>query len=117
MGDCLGSTLPLDPVCAMFPLRSPVWLIEINHPELGHSSFLQTEGERGTYLLVFTSARKAKQAIDGLGVEHSYSACLFRDVQLELATALCQAGALGVVVDLDPDSRRAAFSWDLLARA
>lgn len=104
---------PLDTMAVM----SPLWLIEVDHPTQGRSSFLQAEGPNGTYLLVFTSARKANLAIQALGVEHGTSTCFFSDVRLELATALCQVGARGILVDFDPESQKAAFSRDLVARA
>jgi hypothetical protein len=101
---------PLD----RWSLRTPLWLIEITH--LGGASFLQAESSEGTWLLVFTTAGKARAMADAIG-ERAASYTIGRDVSVELATALCRAGARGILVDFDPSSEQAAWSRDLLAHA
>jgi hypothetical protein len=104
---------PLDP----FSFRAPVWLIQVEHPDLGQTSFLQAEGPRGTYLLVFTTASKAREAMAALGMPRAASTCVSLNLEVRLAVALCQVGARGVLVDFDPASQRAAWSRELVANA
>src|SRR5262249_1833883 len=109
----MDAIAPLD----SFRLRAPLWLINMEHAEQGENHFLQAEGPQGNYLLVFTSATKAHDAMQALGERRGTPTCLSVELEMQLDTALCQVGARGIVVDFDPASRRAAWSRELVARA
>jgi hypothetical protein len=94
-----------------------LWLIEVSHPELGESSYLQAEGAEGTYLLVYTSAHKAFETIRLLHIKRGHPLCVANDVDLELAIAICQVGAKGIMVDFDASLQKSAWLRDLVAVA
>ena|SRR5689334_122707 len=94
-----------------------LWLIEVGHPEVGDSSYLQAEGWEGTYLLAFTAAFKAFEAIRKLGIERGHPLCVATDIQVEMQTAMCQVGAKGILVDFDPSVPQTAWRCDLLGAA
>jgi hypothetical protein len=100
-----------------FAFAGTLWLIEVNHPEIGDTSYLQAEGCEGTYLLAFTEADKAFETIRLLGVRRGHPLCVATNVEVELATAMCQVGAKGIMVDFDPASPSDAFRCDLLVAA
>jgi hypothetical protein len=94
-----------------------LWLIEVSHPEFGQNSYLQAEGAEGTYLLVFTSAHKAFEAIRLLPVRRGHPLCLAHNLEIELATAVCQVGARGIMVDFDAAEQTSAWLRDIMAAA
>jgi hypothetical protein len=94
-----------------------LWLIEVSHPEYGQHSYLQAEGADGTYLLVFTSAHLAFEAIRVLNVRRGHPLCVASDLEMELATAVCQVGARGIMVDFDANLQKSAWLRDLVAAA
>jgi hypothetical protein len=94
-----------------------VWLIEVSHPELDQNSYLQAEGSDGTYLLVFTTAHKAFEVIRLLPVRRGHPLCLAHNMEMELATAVCQVGARGIMVDFDAAEQTSAWLRDIVAVA
>lgn len=99
---------PLD----SWSLSRPLWLVEV-HPKTvpDMTTLLQAEVWGGTYVLAFTTGEKARQVISTLGVQaNAQLTCLPANAQMELVTAVCQVGATGIIVDLDPATRRCAWS-------
>jgi len=102
-----------------FSLAAPLWLIETNQ-DLGRADFtyLQAEAWGSQYLLAFTSEEKATRAIETLGVAaRSRPTQVTGDARIEMMTVVCQVGARGIIVDLDPSTRQCAWSRRLLAAA
>ncbi len=100
-------------------LAAPLWLIETRHGgAFAEVTYLQAEAWGAQYLLAFTSEEKAARAIDTLGVaERARPTRVSGDSCMEVVTVVCQIGAHGIIVDLDPSTRQCAWSRNLLARA
>jgi hypothetical protein len=102
-----------------FSLAAPLWLIETRQGgAFAEVTYLQAEAWGSQFLLAFTSEEKALRAIDTLGVsERARPTHVTGDAQMEMVTVVCQIGAHGIIVDLDPNTRQCAWSRRLLAAA
>jgi hypothetical protein len=102
-----------------FSLAAPLWLIETRQGgALAEVTYLQAEAWGTQFLLAFTSEEKAASAIATLGVtERARPTRVTGDARMEVVTVVCQIGAQGVIVDLDPNTRQCAWSRRLLAAA
>ncbi len=100
-------------------LAAPLWLIETRHgAAFADVTYLQAEAWGAQYLLAFTTEEKAAKAIDTLGVtERARPTRTSGDACIEVVTVVCQVGAHGIIVDLDPSTRQCAWSRRLLAAA
>jgi len=93
-----------------------LWVIQVS-PSPGEATLLQAEVEGGSFVLCFTTDEKARDVISGLNVEHAWTARVPTGHAVELVSAVCQVGACGIIVDLDPRTRRCAWSRRLTATA
>lgn len=103
-----------------FSLAAPLWLIETRQGgALAELTYLQAEAWGSQFLLAFTSEEKAARAIETLGVSERARATRVTagDARMEVVTVVCQVGAHGIIVDLDPSTRQCAWSRRLLAAA
>jgi hypothetical protein len=102
-----------------FSLAAPLWLIETRQGgALAEVTYLQAEAWGSHYLLAFTTEEKAARAIASLGVsERARATRVTGDAHMEVVTVVCQVGAHGIIVDLDPSTRQCAWSRHLLAAA
>jgi hypothetical protein len=102
-----------------FSLAAPLWLIETRQGDsYSEVTYLQAEAWGTQFLLAFTSQEKAARAIDTLGVaERARPSLVTGDARMEVVTVVCQVGAHGIIVDLDPSTRQCAWSRRLLAAA
>jgi hypothetical protein len=101
-------------------LAAPLWLIETRQGgALAEVTYLQAEAWGSQFLLAFTSEEKAARAIETLGVGERARATHVTgsDSRMEVVTVVCQVGAHGIIVDLDPSTRQCAWSRRLLAAA
>jgi hypothetical protein len=90
-----------------------LWVIQIS-PTPGEATLLQAEHDGGSYVLCFTSDDKARALIAGLTVAHAWTARVPSGHAVELVSAVCQVGAIGIIVDFDPRTRRCAWSRRLV---
>ena len=97
-------------------LSGNMWVIQVS-PSPGEATLLQAEVEGGNYVLCFTSDDKARALIDGLSVDHAWTARVPTGHTVDLVSAVCQVGACGIIVDLDPETHRCAWSRRLTASA
>lgn len=93
-----------------------MWVIQVA-PAPGEATLLQAEVEGGSYVLCFTTDEKAHALISGLSVDHAWTARVPTGHAVELVSAICQVGAVGIIVDLDPETHRCAWSRRLTASA
>ena len=93
-----------------------LWVIQVS-PAPGQATLLQAEIEEGSYVLCFTTDEKARAAIDALQVGNAWTARVPTGHAVELVSAVCQVGAVGIIVDLDPGTQRCAWSRRLTATA
>ena len=102
-----------------FSLAARLWLIQTRQQgTYDELTYLQAEAWGSNYLLAFTSEDKAARAIATLGVGARATATrVVGDAQMEVVTVVCQVGASGIIVDLDPLTRQCAWSRRLLAAA
>jgi hypothetical protein len=103
-----------------FSLAAPLWVIETRQGgAFAEVTYLQAEAWGSQYLLAFTSEEKAARAIMTLGVSERARATQVAgdDTRVEMVTVVCQIGAHGILVDLDPSTRQCAWSRLLLAAA
>lgn len=102
-----------------FSLAAPLWLIETRQSgAYAEVTYLQAEAWGTQYLLAFTTEEKAAKAISTLGVaERARPMRVTGDARMEVVTVVCQIGASGIIVDLDPSTRQCAWSRHLLAAA
>jgi hypothetical protein len=103
-----------------FSLAAPFWVIETRQGgAFAEVTYLQAEAWGSQYLLAFTSEEKAARAIMTLGVSERARATQVAgdDQRVEMVTVVCQIGAHGILVDLDPSTRQCAWSRLLLAAA
>jgi hypothetical protein len=102
-----------------FSLAAPLWLIETRQGgALAEVTYLQAEAWGSHFLLAFTTEEKAARAIETLGVaERARPTRVTGDACMATVTAVCQIGAHGIIVDLDPSTRQCAWSRRLLATA
>lgn len=99
-----------------FALERNLWLILVHHPDEEGETVLQGEGPDGTYILGFTSENKAHSALRSLGIERRCrTLCVPHGFKVELLTAMCQVGACGLMLDLEPDARRYLRTCRLVA--
>lgn len=96
--------------------RRNLWVIQVS-PAPGEATLLQAEIEGGTYVLCFTSDEKARALIDGLSVGNAWTARVPTGHAVDLVWAVCQVGAVGVMVDFDAETHRCAFTRRLTAVA
>jgi hypothetical protein len=96
-------------------LRQPLWVIQVA-PSPGEATLLQAEMSGTTYVLCFTTDAKARAALDALAVAGAWVARVGSG-SVDLVSAVCQVGAVGIIVDLDPQTRRCAWSRRLTAEA
>ncbi len=106
----------IDVASDQWALRRALWVIQVA-PTAGQSTLLQAEVDGSTYVLCFTSDDKARAAIAAFSVEGAWSAQVPERRGFDLVAAVCQVGAAGVMVDLDPATRRCAWSRRLTALA
>lgn len=97
-------------------IQRPLWVIRIE-PAPGEATLLQAELDGGHYLLCYTSDEKARAAIAQLEMGAADSVPVAEGPGGVVATAVCQVGAVGIIVDLDPATRRCAWSRQLVALA
>lgn len=102
--------------CESWSLVGALWVIRVE-PAAGESTLLQAEMSGGHYVLCFTSDEKAQSAIATLNMARAYPVCVPGGQSVELVSAMCQVGAVGIIVDLDPQTRRCAWSKQLVAAA
>jgi hypothetical protein len=102
-----------------FSLAAPLWLIETRQGgAFAEVTYLQAEAWGSQYLLAFTTEEKASRAIATLGVsERARPTRVTGEPRMEVVTVVCQVGAHGIIVDLDPSTRQCAWSRRLLATA
>jgi hypothetical protein len=102
-----------------FSLAAPLWLIETRQGgAYAEVTYLQAEAWGTQYLLAFTTEEKAAKAISTLGVaERARPTRVTGDARMEVVTVVCQIGAHGIIVDLDPSTQQCAWSRRLLATA
>lgn len=102
-----------------FSLAAPLWLIETRQAgAFAEITYLQAEAWGSQFLLAFTTEEKAATAIASLGVaERARATRVTGDARMEMVTVVCQVGAHGIIVDLDPSTRQCAWSRRLLAAA
>jgi hypothetical protein len=102
-----------------FSLAAPLWLIETRQGgAFAEVTYLQAEAWGTQYLLGFTTEEKAAKAIATLGVgARARPTRVTGDARMEVVTVVCQIGATGIIVDLDPSTRQCAWSRRLLAAA
>jgi len=102
-----------------FSLAAPLWLIETRQGgAFADVTYLQAEAWGTHFLLAFTTEEKAARAIATLGVaERARPTRVTGDACMETVTVVCQVGAHGIIVDLDPATRQCAWSRRLLAAA
>ena len=93
-----------------------LWVIQVS-PTAGEATLLQAEVEGGSYVLCFTTDEKARAVISGLSVDHAWTARVPSGHSVDLVSAVCQVGACGIIVDLDPATHRCAWSRRLTASA
>jgi hypothetical protein len=93
-----------------------LWVIQIS-PAPGEATLLQVEVEGGCYVLCFTTDEKARRVIQGLSVGPAWTARVPSGHSVDLVLAVCQVGACGIMVDLDPRTRRCAWSRRLTVAA
>ena len=97
-------------------LLRTLWVIQVS-PSPGEATLLQAEVEGRNYVLCFTTDEKAHALIAGLSVDGAWTARVPTGHSVDLASALCQLGATGIIVDLDPETHRCAWSRNLAAQA
>ena len=97
-------------------LLRTLWVIQVA-PSPGEATLLQAEDEGHSYVLCFTTDEKATTAISALRVDHAWTARVPSGRSVELVTAVCQVGAVGIIVDLDPETHRCAWARRLTATA
>jgi hypothetical protein len=110
---------PAVPASVTFSLAAPLWLIETRQGgAFAEVTYLQAEAWGSQYLLAFTTRENAAKAIATLGVaERARPTQVTGDACMEVVTVICQVGAHGIIVDLDPTTRQCAWSRRLLAAA
>jgi hypothetical protein len=118
--DCVSP--PTNQISAFdaFSLAAPLWLIETRQGgPFAEVTYLQAEAWGSHFLLAFTSEEKAAAAIETLGVAERARPTRVTegDARMEMVTVVCQVGAHGIIVDLDPSTRQCAWSRRLLAAA
>lgn len=96
-------------------IQRPLWVIRIE-PAPGEATLLQAELDGGHYLLCFTTEEKARAAIAELEMAAAASVPMSDD-HGAVVTAVCQVGAVGIIADLEPATRRCAWSRQLVALA
>jgi hypothetical protein len=113
--ECVSTVSAFD----TFSLAAPLWLIETRQGgAFSEVTYLQAEAWGSQYLLAFTCEDKAARAIATLGVsERARPTQVTGDARMEVVTVVCQVGAHGIIVDLDPSTRQCAWSRVLLAAA
>ena len=95
-----------------FSLAAPLWLIETRQGgPLAEVTYLQAEAWGSQFLLAFTSEEKALARHRHAGVsERARPTHVTGDARMEVVTVVCQVGAHGIIVDLDPSTRQCAWS-------
>jgi hypothetical protein len=93
-----------------------VWLIQVS-PAPGEATLLQAEVDGACYVLCFTTEERARVAIAGLNLERAWTARVPSGHAVDLVSAVCQVGAIGLIMDLDPRTRRCAWTRRLTATA
>lgn len=93
-----------------------LWVIQVS-PAPGQATLPSAEVPEGTYVLCFTTDEKAKAAIAALEVGNAWTARVPTGHAVDLVAAVCQVGAVGIIVDLDPTTQRCAWSRRLTATA
>jgi hypothetical protein len=111
------NTCPPDAVATdPWELLRTLWVIQVA-PAPGEATLLQAEVEGKSYVLCFTSNEKARAVIAGLSVDGAWTARVPTGHSVDLVGALCQLGAIGIIMDLDPQTHRCAWSRNLAAMA
>ncbi len=105
-----------DAAAEPWALSRSMWVIQVA-PSPGEATLLQAEVEGGSYVLCFTSEPKAQALIDDLSVNGAWIARVPTGHAVELVSAVCQVGAVGIIVDLDPETHRCAWARRLTATA
>jgi hypothetical protein len=99
-------------------LSRALWVVLVAHPASDGETLLQAEGDDGTYVLAFTSEDKADRARQAFGCENrSRLLCVPVDLHVELFGAICQVDACGIMLDLEPGSRRYLWLSRLVQRS
>src|SRR5947209_3675391 len=104
--DTLANTV--DVTTEPWALIRNLWVIQVS-PAPGEATLLQAEVEGGSYVLCFTTDEKARAVISGLSVDHAWTARVPTGHAVDLVSAVCQVGAVGIIVDLDPQTHRCAW--------
>ena len=97
-------------------LSGNLWVIQVA-PGPGESTLLQAEVEDSSYVLCFTTDEKARALLDSLTVEGASVARVPNGHAVDLVSAVCQVGACGIMVDLDVETHRCAWTRRLTASA
>ena len=90
-------------------LTGTLYLIQVE-PSPGEATLLQAEMSGSSYVLCFTSDDKARSAIARLEVDRALAVRVPGGQSVDLVAALCQVGAVGIIVDLDPQTKKCAWS-------
>jgi hypothetical protein len=99
-------------------LDRPLWLVLLDRSEAGEATLLQAERDNGSYVLAFSSDEKARATLNFLGLGgRRQLVCVGPSLQVELLTALCQVGALGIMLDFEPERSRCAWVGTLVGQA
>lgn len=97
-------------------LYRPMWVIQVA-PSPGETTLLQAEMQGGTYVLCYTSDEKARAALANLDVSGAWTARVGDGHGVELVSAMCSVGAVGIIVDLDPATKKCAWTRRLIVAA
>ena len=104
------------PDATEWALAGALWVIQVA-PSPGEATLLQAEAEGASYVLCFTSEPKARALLSEISVEGAWVAEVPAGSGVDLVSAVCQVGAIGVMVDLDAQTHRCAFRRRLTASA
>ena len=106
----------MDPSTESWALEQTMYVIQVA-PAPGESTLLQAELQGSTYVLCYTTDEKARDALRQLEVGEAWVARVPGGRAVDLVCAMCQVGAVGIIVDLDPATKRCAWSRRLSAEA
>jgi hypothetical protein len=111
-----GREAAIEIASEQWALRRTMWVIQVA-PSPGEATLLQAEVEDHSYVLAFTTDEKAHAAIHAFDVDGAWTAQVPSRRSVDLVAAVCQVGAVGIIVDLDPATQRCAWSRRLTTEA
>jgi hypothetical protein len=81
-----------------------LWYIQAGEDQKSRAPLLAKVGE-DTYMLAFSAAPKARTFIQRMNVEHADIGMIVRGNGEEVRGQLREYGAVGVIIDYDPDTQ------------